>query len=709
MIQPNHLRAGRSLRTWLVCCLVLAASGTATLAQPEAQEQSAAGSAQQLPPDSVQTTPSEHAKSTGTKTEAGTAVVVAGAHAIEPTPGKRQLREAEDAYLSGAKKLEHDELSAAESEFQHALKLDPGNRDYALAISVAREHRLTELVQQSTKARQAGDQGKAETLLGEARAIDPENPIVLEHSGPFSLGSAGGSQPVPAEPGQAQPGKNFGAIAIAPLADRSRMLADAGTNEPWRQVPALAGPIQLAPTAGVKSFHLSGVAADLLRSVASAYGINAVVDDSVQPKTLHFDLENVDYRKAMDVLMEMTQAFAVPMNETSILVARDDEANRARLQHQMQETIYVPGATTEQANELMNVAKNIFNVKQIYPAQGTIIVRAPEDVLEPMNRTLRDLVDSTGEVLVEVKMYEVDTTRMTNVGATIPTQFGSYSVDAAAASLVSANQSIVQEAIAQGLLSATASNLEIAAALIGSGLVQSSLLSSTVGVFGNGLTQSGITETGSVGFNLGLNTSDSKTLDDVQQRVGDRQEATFREGTRYPIITSTYTSGLSTPASALGNASINGVSIASLLSQYTGGTSVTIPQVTYEDLGVTLKATPTIQRSGRVSLKLDLKIESLSGSTSDGNPILDSRQFTSGLTVADGESVLMVSNVSKTETAAMTGIPGLSELPGFQMPLADNVEKDTGQLVLVVTPHVVRWPAGLFAGPRISIEPQALN
>ena len=124
--------------------------------------------------------------------------------------------------------------------------------------------------------------------------------------------------------------------------------------------------------------------------------------------------------------------------------------------------------------------------------------------------------------MVEVKLYEVNTTRMTDAGATIPNGFGVFNVQAAAATLVSQNQALVQQAIAQGLISATASNLEIAAALLASGLVQSSLLSSTVGVFGHGLTQTGITETGSMSLNLGLNTSDTRALDDVQIRVGDR-------------------------------------------------------------------------------------------------------------------------------------------------------------------------------------------
>ncbi len=77
--------------------------------------------------------------------------------------------------------------------------------------------------------------------------------------------------------------------------------------------------------------------------------------------------------------------------------------------------------------------------------------------------------------------------------------------------------------------------------------------------------------------------------------------------------------------------------------------------------------------------------------------------------MGEGESALLVSSVSKTETAAMSGIPGLSELPGFQMPVTEDVQKNTSQLVILVTPRVVRRRSDLVAGPRIAVPPQAAN
>jgi type II secretory pathway component GspD/PulD (secretin) len=684
-------------------------------AQPEAAGQEPA---QQPPTGQGQPEPGQAAQP-AEGAGAGTAVAAIGLHPVQTAPGKRNLREAEDAYLAGAKKLQQDDLNGAEREFTRALKLDPENRDYSIAISLARQHRLTELVQQAGKAQQEGNPQKAEKLLAQARAIDPENPIVTEHSGPVLGKQASTANAPDAASGQiasdqatGEPGDKAGGALTGPLADRARMLSAGEENEPWKiQSPALEDAIRLAPNDAVKSFHLHGYSPDLLREVTSAYGIRAIVDNSVEPKNLDFDLENVNYAKAMEVLTEMTNVIAVPVDETSLLIARNLPSNRLLMERQVEETIYLPESTQEQVSDIANVARNIFEVRQAttQSASGSIVVRAPQAVLASMNHVIEGLIDAPAEVMVEVKLYEMVNTHAVNAGANIPTAAGIYNVDQAATALVNANQTLVQQAIAQGLVSPTASTLTIAGELIASGLVQSSLFNSTIGVFGGKTTMTGITETGNIAFNWGLNSSDTRALDDVQLRVEDHQEAVFREGTRYPIVSSTYSSGLSTAASALSNKTINGVNVASLLSQYAGGSSMTIPQVTYEDLGVTLNATPVILKSGRINLKLNLKIESLSGSTSDGNPILDSRQLASDITVQEGESALMVSSVSKTESAAMSGIPGLSELPGFQIPATENVEKDSSQLVMVVTPHVVRRRSNMVASPRIAYRTQAAN
>jgi type II secretory pathway component GspD/PulD (secretin) len=585
---------------------------------------------------------------------------------------KRQAQAAEDAYLAGARLLEHNDLTGAEIQFDKAAKLNRSNSDYARAYAVIHQRHVTELVQESGKARLLGQNEKAETLLAEARLLDPENNIVGQ-----SVDS--GALPKVFHP----------------------------EIEPWiRDAPAVAGPITLLPSPDPKSFHLHSDEQDVIRQVLSAYGIHATFDDSVQRQNLRFDLDDSPYQQAVSILLDMAHLFAVPLDAKSVLIAKDTPDNRQKFDRQLQESIYIPGMTNEQMDELGNVVKNVFDVKQVNidKSAGTLVIRAPQETLTYVNLTLADLIDGGSEVMIDLKLYAVDKTNQRNIGAQLPQQIGLYNVASAAQSLVSANQSLVNQAIAQGLIPAGSSNIAIAFALIASGLVQSTLLSNTVGFFGGGLTATGVTTNQNAAFNLALTSSDTRALNDIQIRVGDRQAAIFRIGERYPITTATYSTASPAQTSALAGVSINGVSAASLLNAAVGS-PITIPQIQYEDIGLTLKATPTVQRSGAIKMHIDLKIEALTGSSLSNIPILNSQQFASDVTVDDGETALMVSSLTKSESASINGLSGLGELPGFQTATADKTTTiDSSNLVLLITPHVTRRRSNLTAGPRIPIN-----
>jgi general secretion pathway protein D len=592
---------------------------------------------------------------------------------VPPPPGERQKKAASDAYLDGARLIDHNDLSRAETQFTKAAKLDPANHDYIMALAVTREHRVSELVQQAGKARILGQNEKAESLLAEARRIDPLNAIVTQHLDPG---------PLP--------------LAFNPKLDTSNL-----------DTPAFAGAIEVMPNASKQNFHLHSDLQTVIRQVTSAYGIRPVFDDSVPHQDLRFDLESTPYQQSIPILLEMSHLFAVPLDQNTILVAKDTLENRQRLERLVEETIYVPALTNEEMGELNNVVRNIFDLKQvsIQNNAGTMIVRAPASLLAAVNLTLADLIDGGSQVMLDLNLYAVDKSNSREIGAKLPQQFGVYNVASAAHDLVTANQTLVNQAIAQGLVPAGSSDITIALALIASGLVQSTLLSSTLGFFGGGITATGLTNSINPTFTLALNSSDTRALDNVELRIGDRQTATFRAGTRYPITTSTYTSGVSS-SSALQGITVNGVSASSLLSQFLGSTSsTTIPQIQFEDLGVTLKATPIVQKSNSVSIHLDLKIEALTGGAINNIPILTSRQFVSDVTVVDGQTALLVSSLNKTESAAVTGLPGLGELPGFQSTVSDKAaETDSGELVLLITPHIVRRRSGIISGPRIVIK-----
>jgi general secretion pathway protein D len=191
-------------------------------------------------------------------------------------------------------------------------------------------------------------------------------------------------------------------------------------------------------------------------------------------------------------------------------------------------------------------------------------------------------------------------------------------------------------------------------------------------------------------------------LDSLQIRGESGQDATFRVGSRYPIITSTYSSGISSSlASSLSGLNINGTSVSSLLSKYLGTGSVSTPQFQFEDLGITLKLSPRVLHGNEVQVKLNMKIESLAGGSINSIPILNNRTLTSTITIPAGNTAMLASLVNTNEVGSLTGLPGISELPGFQGTDKDS-EKDSSELLITITPHIVRAKPFRIASRRLA-------
>ncbi len=598
--------------------------------------------------------------------------------AAPPRSHQANAQKASEAYLAGARLLDARQLAGAEKEFLRATSLDPQRPDYSLALNLTREHRIADLIQQSAAARLTNQTGKADSLLAEARAIDPANELVLEHT------AAAASQP------------------LAPL--------NPGTQIHRNQEIVLAPPIQSDPTPGSRNLHLRGDVRQVVTQAAATFGLRVVFDDSVTAQPLRFDLDQVSFPEAMPILLRMARLFSTPLDPKTLLIAKDTQENREKFERQIEETIYIPGSTTEQLNELTNIVKNVFDVSKIVssPTSGTLLIRAPELTLKSVNYTLADLLDGGSEVMLDIKLISVDRSRTLNNGTNTPTSVGAISVAAEARSIVAANQATVNQAISQGAFVPTGNVAQDiiteAAYLILSGLATDAKLSNLFAIAGHGLTLTGFYLGSGATINLALNSSEARALDDLNVRLGDGQTTTLKIGTRYPITTSTYSSGISSAASsALAGATINGVSASSLLQQYLGSASTaTVPQIQYEDLGLTLKAKPYVLKSGLVRLNIDLKIEALTGQSLDNIPVLTSRNFISDIILQDGSTAVMLSDLSSTEAASVSGLPGLANLPGFQDTLADKLRQtNSSELVMLITPRLVRRRPASIASRRI--------
>lgn len=556
--------------------------------------------------------------------------------------------------------MEQGRIRAAKDAFTRAAELDPDEKKYEMADQIARAHLVTELIQQSDKDKIRGRTAEARAKIAEAYGIDPASPEVAQH---------------------------MDELASAVVAGEPAIRSDTAGAAP---------PIELKPKSGKMNFHLRGSERNIIAQVLPQFGIQPTLDDSVGGQPVRFDVDDVDFATAERMLELATDTFIVPLDPARVLVAKNDKLHRDRYERLAAETVYLPGMASGELTEIANAAKNVFALKTAVtsPGRGTLTVRGSVEDVNALNTTLQGLLDGRSEVQLDVRMYEVDRTKAVNLGVILPNQTTLFNVFSEARNVLNNNASLVQQIISSGL-AAPGDWEAILAILIASGQLNNSILTQPFGVFGGGLSMTGVVYQGG-SLNMQLNSSDVRALDQLQLRVLDREEATIKAGERYPIETSSYSS-----LGATSNLNIPGLNTAGLSStlqnlgisaaQLQAASQLQIPQVQYQDIGLTLRVTPSIENTSRVALKLDMTLSALAGGSINGLPVLSNREYQANTTVKMGETAVLVSAVTRQESDAITGIPGLSEIPGFDVGATNkNSNVDIGELAIVITPHLMR-------------------
>ncbi|MHB1793743.1 MAG: hypothetical protein ACYCPO_02140 [Acidobacteriaceae bacterium] len=590
-----------------------------------------------------------------TPSSTGAPVSTAAASAREPAtvpvPSPQQVAKAREYFRKGTRALRSRNSSQALTLFAKAHLLDPGNGPYLAAYELARQQWVGGLLLTASQDQQAGKTASAKQQLEQALSLDPDNPYVREHIQSLDY--------------EQEPA----VIESAPMPKFS------------------TGLVELAPASIRSTFHLRGNAQDILHQVLSSYGISAILDDSVPTKQIQLDLDHATFAEASTAISLATGTFWVALDPTHVLVAKDTKENRKKFDRLLLETIFLPGQDKTEMINTVNIVKNVFGVRQVssHAEQGTMSIRAPENTLRAINATLGPLYLDKPEVMLDVRVYQVNDSRQEDLGVAFPQQLSVFNVASQLTSIISSNQSTITQLIASGLVN-PGDLAGIAALLVGLGLVNGTVLNQPFALFGNGLTLSGLSF-GSTTANASLNISDTREIDHIQLRAGDLQKQTIKIGSRYPIVTQSYSAGTQTPT---GN-----TSLASLLAGPSATAAASMnplalaPTVQYVDLGLTVKALPRILQSNDVQMQMEVTMASLAGASVNGSPIINNRDFITTIQIPDGGTALVTSAVSSTESTSLSGIPGLSELPGFGWTASPTTQLTVGRLLIVITPHIV--------------------
>jgi general secretion pathway protein D len=414
------------------------------------------------------------------------------------------------------------------------------------------------------------------------------------------------------------------------------------------------------------SLHLSGETAYVMRASMEPFHLHLNFVDSPVSPSIRIDIGDADLADVEQTLSWMTHMFFVPAGAGQILVAADNLANREKYRS----TAYysLTGLNTEDRTTLHELLSRVLKLDGATDSPTEMALHADQKTLHQAGQLIDLLKRPVPDLLFKICVYTIDQSHESNLGVQPPSTTKGFSLLSEAQTLISENQSVVNELISTGVVSSS-NTIEIALLLIAAGYTTSDLSNGFV-YFGGGETYMGMSFD-SPSLNVSLTDSRLHRIAESTLRVADRHSATLRIGQRYPVKVG----------------SVVNYSYSSSSSSWAVSTT---PSVQYEDLGLTLQLEPHLMGNGNLYLSLDWKDQSLTGSTVNEVPVLDRRQFSDDMIVPLHATALLTGHIGRKSVGDASG-------------LASNrdASRTSSELLITITPELAQSsPNTAIATPR---------
>jgi tetratricopeptide (TPR) repeat protein len=556
---------------------------------------------------------------------------------------KKDLKEARNAFREGVKLEDHQRLEEAFAQFNTASRLAPQNMQFLTARELVKSQLIFNHIQKGNLLLLEDARAHAGAEFRAALDLDADNEFARER-----------------------------------LAEATRELAPALP----RALPvALAdsGEIHLEPRLDRATFHYSGDVRGLFTELSAAYGVTSQFDDSVQARQVRFNVDDVDFFTALKLACEVSKSMWAALDAHQMLIAANNVENHRQFDRMSLRTLILPPhSTPQEATDLVNAMRNMFDLRFVSSGQtsDTVELRGPQPLLQACSKLLEQLSNERPQVMLDVRVYQINHQLTRNIGVHIPNTFNMYNIPAVAL-IGLAGQNIgdlINQLIASGGIN-QAGGTALSGLLAQLGGQQNSIFSQPLATFGGGLTFSGVS-LDQLSAALSVNESWVRSLENMTMRASQGNDATFHLGEKYPILNASYAPIYNSPqiSAVLGNQTY----------------VPPFPSVSYEDLGLNLKAKPTIHGDGSVSLQLELQVRSLTGQSNNGVPVISNREYKGSINLKDGEPAVVAGEVSRSDTRSMSGIPGLGFLPVLNQAMVNNTkQEEDDELMIIITPHVL--------------------
>jgi general secretion pathway protein D len=532
---------------------------------------------------------------------------------------------AKNYYKEGQKAEAHEDYDAAFNAYQKAYSMDPKDLTYKNAYYRVMVPTVALHMKNGRRLFQSGDEQGALTEFLRASSIDPSD-------------EAAGQEIA-----------KIRALHQEKLPENVTGVPQPSGNE--AELESMAGPTQLKPISNEPlTLHMVEDSKIVYQAVAKAAGINVLFDPEYTSKRIQVDLNNVSLMEALRIVSTLSGTFWKPVTNNTIFVAANTRSKRTELEEQAVQTFYLTNAWQQNDGQDVNTAiRNVLPNSHAYlvASQNAIVMRGTPDELLLAQKIVDDLDKARPEVLVDISVLEVSKNWERTIGIAWP-QSASIQLMNPSCSTSSSSSS------------STTTSSTCTPTLYNLAHLNSSDFAVTIGA---------------ATVNLLLNDSNTKILENPRIRSTDAQKATMKIGTRIPIATGSFQSGVGVAAAV---------------------TPLAETQFQYIDVGVVIDMTPTVHYNHDVTMKLAIEVSSESGSVTISGvtePIIAQKKSEQTIRLREGEAAILGGLLNQQEIVSWTGIPGLSSIPILKYLFGSkDHQKTDDEIVFLLMPHVVRSP-----------------
>jgi general secretion pathway protein D len=385
-------------------------------------------------------------------------------------------------------------------------------------------------------------------------------------------------------------------------------------------------------------------------AVGKLAGLTVIFDPDFTSRRISVELTNVTLEQALNIVALQSKAFWRPVTSNIIFVVPDQPQKRKDYEEEVVKTFYLKNTVLPQElTEIVTSIRQLLDLRRVQQinSQNAIVMRDTPDRVMLAQKIIDDIDKAKPEVVIQIAVLQARRDRLRNMG-----------IQPGTSSTLAFTPGGVATSTTAGAATSIALN-------------ELRKLSSK---------DYSITLPGAQASFL-MTDSATQIIDNPEIRVVDGQTAKLRVGDRVPVATGSFQAGIGVGATG-------------------GGAGVVNPlvntQFQYLDVGVNVDVTPRIHPNHEISMKVNVVVSSVTGSSNIGGisqPIISQRSIEHDIRLKDGEVNVLGGLIERTDSDIINGWPGLAKLPFFRYFFSNNtVDHQDNEVLIVLIPHIVRLP-----------------